>query len=478
MKFVVALILLTLTYSCSSDKTYERVSSEQDNLLRLSEETIYNPKELSEEARDILEQIEDGYIFKAATKYDKDTITRILSTIDSNLINLARENNIKSSIKRIDLSIVEYQSVILLKRDKPVIAPFIAKVEYINYVFAKRYNIEISTPMGSAILPFNFDGKSLAPYSIFSITEDAPKWTAGAYRDDKYAMIRTQGGTHETWLVSNKYIFDDNSIPLSMKLKQIVNGLDRFESIKLKISTNFDGQDIAKANWKEYSLKDPNYILGDNGWRQYRSPKIDLSEYQNKVVSFAFVLKTSEQDNFTWEILGFDIIGLGKTPIQKPYFNVVSDITFNNINDFTQDTLEGNPVKFYQAGDSIEINGFRKKQTGINLAYFNNIIDLRSINKPMIELKSSINYYPTPLQEREFIRVLALKKEDVDLHENYISLDITNGNKVIIPEELKGQEILIAFYYQHEHFVNDDGKDIYNTPKWNLSGLSVYELEP
>ncbi len=477
MKTLVVLLTLILTISCSSDKTVEKEDSTTQGVFQLSEETSFDPNELVKESRAIKEQIQKGYIFKSSTDYDRDAMIRILAIVDSNLSNLSRENNIKNSIKAIDLAQVEFRELLLLKRDKPVVAPFMAKIEYINFVYANRYGVSISEPQGSAILNFNFDGKSVSPFTPLAISKDAPAWQGGSFRGTNYAIIETEGGKNQSWLISPKYVFDNSAIPLSLELSQVVRGLDRYESIKMLISENFDGRDPLTAKWEEYSLKDENYVLGDNGWRDYNTPRIDLKKYQDKTISIAFVLDTIESDAFTWEVISLKFIGLGKAPRQKAYFNLEFESKLTNIDELTQEVVEGNPVEFKNKKDSIEISGFRANQSGTR-AIFSKTIDLISINKTMIEVDQSIRFYSRELQERGFLKIVALREQDFGQAEKYIELKISGSEKYILPESLQGQNIQLGFYYQHEHYIDEDGKDRYNAPSWRISGVKVFDLEP
>ena len=95
-----------------------------------------------------------------------------------------------------------------------------------------------------------------------------------------------------------------------------------------------------------------------------------------------------------------------------------------------------------------------------------------------IEIDQSIRFYSRELQERGFLKIVAFKEQDFGTTDNYIELKISGSEKYILPDALQGESIQLGFYYQHEHFIGEDGKDKYNAPSWGLSGVKVFDLEP
>lgn len=148
---------------------------------------------------------------------------------------------------------------------------------------------------------FTEQASGLGQFTATSVVGDQV-WGWGSFSSDTYAKMSGFTGSavaNEDWLVSPAIDLTGN-VDASLHINQAINFLGgQWEQIKVLISNDYNGSDIAGATWNEVTV--PNLPSGGD-WTFVASGAIDISSYVDQTIHIAFKYLSSDSNAATWEV--------------------------------------------------------------------------------------------------------------------------------------------------------------------------------
>lgn len=173
-------------------------------------------------------------------------------------------------------------------------------VEYMYSNTDPKIDFESASDVNVFIEGFTEEADWPGQFTATSVTGDQV-WVWDQYGDGNAKMSGYSGGAqpNEDWLISQA--IDLSGLDeASLHILQAINYLnDQWDQIKIYISTDYNGSDIAGATWDEVTV--PNMPSGAS-WDYIASGAIDLSTYLGQSIYVAFKYVSSDTNAATWEV--------------------------------------------------------------------------------------------------------------------------------------------------------------------------------
>lgn len=129
-------------------------------------------------------------------------------------------------------------------------------------------------------------------------------WKASAHTDKNYAS--------ESWVVSPAINFKKAEKPELVfdEAMNFLSGNNREDFISVRVSTDFDGENVAAATWETLNVKSG---VDGSSWTFYTIEPISLAQYVGKNIHIAFVYKSTDEIAPTYEFKNFIVREEGAT---------------------------------------------------------------------------------------------------------------------------------------------------------------------
>jgi len=143
----------------------------------------------------------------------------------------------------------------------------------------------------------------LGVFTAFSLVGDNQEWYKSGYGDDDYAKISGYDSgsrfDNDDYLISEEIDLTGET-DIYLNFRQAANYVDgQWDFLKVYISTDFDGVNVATASWDEITIA--NWPAG-NGWTFVEAGQTDISSYAGETIHIAFRYRSSTTIAATWEI--------------------------------------------------------------------------------------------------------------------------------------------------------------------------------
>ncbi len=198
-------------------------------------------------------------------------------------------------------------------------------VEYMYSDVDPKIDLDNSSDIDVFFEGFTEEANGLGVFTATSVVGDKV-WVWDSYGEGNAKMSGFDGVPlpNEDWLISEAIDLSGLTVA-SMHITQAINFLnDEWDQIKILISSDFNGSDIAGATWDEVTV--PNMPTGGS-WAFVESGAIDISSYVGQSIYVAFKFLSSDTNAATWEVAEVKVttpgsVGIiGKTPMSyKDYF--------------------------------------------------------------------------------------------------------------------------------------------------------------
>jgi len=469
-------ILSLLSVSCSAPNETKEINTNNTN-----------PEYV--ELFELIEQTEDelasGIIFAQSAQREMVSFKETISRLKTNLLKLM--SNSKNTQALNDL--YRYSEILkafpLQSRDIEFIKPIIKKLNFILIRTSMNQNRRLQN-LNWKIYSNSFDN-GLGKYTTFGSND---KWRIGDRNRNGYLSVSSQDS--KSWLITPLINFQDIKSP-ALKIKHLIKVKETStltikeiqNSIKVLISTDYQNGEPENSNWELLDLNNYNIITDFNA---QESNKIELSTYENQLVSIAFVLDINLKERITWQI---DDLSLYGAPIIEDYdqSNLIKEridptnytykkLFSDGFNDFKEIQSGENPAVFenIERNDEkyVQINGFKNKSNGVNFL-ISPVIELKDLDYS-IKMKQAINFYEQEAKDKNYISIKIGLGDDIENIE-WKDIEFKNippGNEwtPITTEwkklNVKNQKIRIAFRYE-------SGNGISQYPNWSLYELLIKE---
>jgi len=166
----------------------------------------------------------------------------------------------------------------------------------------------------------------LGDFVSHNLVGDNQEWRASDYNDIEYAkMSGFDSGLGEAfensdWLVSPQIDLTDES-GVVLQINQVINFLNGETGlIKVNVSTDFDGSDVAGATWTELVIQ--NKPAGNN-YAYVESEEVDLSAYDGEKIYLGFHYQSTTTTSPTWQLdwIKVKAVGVsGETDVKDSFY--------------------------------------------------------------------------------------------------------------------------------------------------------------
>ena len=185
-----------------------------------------------------------------------------------------------------------------------IFAPFFVSVKLTIDYYAKIQNADFSD-LEWKLFGYSFSS-GIFPFQQVELIEKGAKWTP--FRN-KFAKIGSRGTPTDNYLVSPKISLKEVS-KAKLKVKHTVRNPD-WSKFHLMISKAYDAGNPADTVWKVADIT-PARKVKKNSWVDLETQEIDLSEFIGEEIVIAFRYQSDLERDTVWEILSFELIGVGK----------------------------------------------------------------------------------------------------------------------------------------------------------------------
>ncbi len=201
-------------------------------------------------------------------------------------------------------------------------------VEYLYSDVDPKIDFESATDVVVFLEGFTDESNGLGQFTATSVAGDQG-WVWDKYGDGNAKMSGYSGGAvaNEDWLISAPIDLSGLG-EATLNISQAINYLNgEWDQIKIYISTDYNGSDIAGATWEEVTV--PNMPTGDT-WDFVASGDIDLAAYLGQDITLAFKYLSSDTNAATWEVAEVKVTTpgaagiIGKAPESYKDFYVYS----------------------------------------------------------------------------------------------------------------------------------------------------------
>lgn len=491
MKLLAILALMTTVFVSCSDDTVTKTNESNDKFFALGNGQSVNLQAMLSDVAKLENLIATKRMLKYSTDIDKDGIKSAIYSSKVGLILLSKNENDTRAVDLLSQSLDEYQSYLVMKRDKSILEGYFSQVALITKIYAEKLGMSVKERSWK-LYAHEFSSETLAPFKMVRINADAPEWSSGYGGGRPFAKIDTNSTASETWLVSPKYSLTGVD-GLKLTVENVVRNVN-FAKTKIMVSTEYNGGDPRAVEWEEFTIE-PEQEIEPGAWTDVTAGPYSLDKYAGKEIVIGFKLETEPSDSFTWELLSVEVWGVGsriesfdypisyETPVPVQQYDELSSIKLDAASKYSVVTLEGTPAEFQITSRNDEtyttISGHQSDSTGTAMIY-TQAYNFDSVSKAGVQFRQAINFYKDNQKEQNYIKVVAFEKGQAENVNSHVLLNFAKApmgtswtqmtsEELELPSQLQGKEVSFGFIYKSE------GKG--NSAAWNLYELKIFEMD-
>lgn len=495
MRIIFSLLFIFII-ACESNKDNINKSINDNNPYQSEIQSLIKDTELLED------KMNRNIILRSATTRQRASLDEYLFSIKKYLFLLQERPGDYNTLKRLFNTKKELEKMPTQARDFEFFNSYFNEINQLILKLVQYQNKNISD-LNWQVWNENFN----SGIGLFTQFGAGDTWQVGNRNRQGYISARTR--RDKAWLITP--IIDLNTISNpAFNINHVVNikqnenfPIDRElinkECLKVFVSENYEFGNPENAIWDEIQM--PRIPLVED-FNAYTTKRISLANYSNKKISLAFVLDLQSTDinghGLLWQINELKLFGAQITPnpnqdsldiviARKDPTNYLYQHDFTNgYDDFVQLTQGENPALFDLTTRNdetyLQVNGFQNKSNGVNFL-IGPQIKLTDL-KYSIRLKQAINFYNSPAQEKEYIKILIGIDNDYSLNtwEDVNQIEwkelafekVPPGNAWTPVESewlaLEYQNTKIRFAFRYE-----SGNGISEYPNWSLYTIDIKE---